>query len=216
MFQAIYNVHLKDRLRGKRLKSRFETHRISNPYFTIAAKQRADQMIGITNLFILATAALATIIPRETSALAQIHLSIDEINSGLATISNDIKNFNATAILSDLESISSTILQAGRDVAGLNGTVSESEALVVTYYVRNAMQPAVDETILDLRKAKQKLNRAGVLENVAEKLEDLGSFVIVLGAALLSKTPESKKADAQEVLDGIVTTFRDAVKALRS
>ncbi|GIZ42935.1 hypothetical protein CKM354_000618200 [Cercospora kikuchii] len=216
MFQAIYNVHLKDRLRGKRLKSRFETPRISNPYFTIAAKQRADQMIGITNLFILATAALATVIPRETSALAQIHLSIDEINSGLATISNDIKNFNANAILSDLENISSTILQAGRDVADLNGTVSESEALVVTYYVRNAMQPAVDETILDLRKAKQKLNRAGVLEDVAKKLEDLGSFVIVLGAALLSKTPESKKADAQEVLDGIVTTFRDAVKALRS
>ncbi|KAF2211673.1 hypothetical protein CERZMDRAFT_98102 [Cercospora zeae-maydis SCOH1-5] len=216
MFQAIYNVHLKDRLRSKRVKSRFEPSRISNPYFTIAARQRADQLIGITNLFILATAALATVIPRESPDFAQIHKSIDELNSSFASLSADIKNFNATAILSDLQNACSVIHQGGSDVASFNKTVSENEALVITYYIRNAMQPAIDETILDLRKAKARLNRAGVLEDVAQKLEELRNFVVALGAALLSKTPESKKSDAQEVLDGIVASLKDAVAALKS
>ncbi|KAM3425629.1 hypothetical protein BST61_g7574 [Cercospora zeina] len=216
MFQAIYNVHLKDRLRGKRVKPRFEPPRISKPYFTMAAKQRADQTIGITHLFILATAALATIIPRDTSDLAQLHLSIDELNVCLAGVSADVKNFNPSAIVSDLQNVSSVLVEAGSDVANSNRTVSENEALVITYYVRNAMQPAIDETILDLRKAKTKLHRACVLEDVAQKLEDLGNFLVLLGAALLSKTPESKKADAQEVLDGVVMSLKDAAAALRS
>ncbi|KAI5359566.1 Putative Cell wall mannoprotein [Septoria linicola] len=212
MFQAVYNVHLKDRLRGKRLRSQLEQR--FNPNFSSRQKDQRE-MIGITNLFILATAALATIVPKDTAGVARVHADIETINAGLSTVSNDIKNFDPDAIVDDLRSLGKEIIQAGKDVAA-GDAVSDTEALAITFYVKNAMAPVVDETILDLRKAKMKITRAGRLEDVTDALQDLGSYVIVLGAALLSKTPEGKKAEGKEVLDGIVTNFQDAVKYLQS
>lgn len=172
-------------------------------------------MVGITNLFILATAALATIVPKDTAGVAKVHADIEAISSGLSKVSDDIKNFNADATVIDLEQLGDDVMQVGKDVAA-GDAVSSTEALAIIFYVKNAMAPVVDETLLELRKARAKISRAGRLEDVTMALRDLWSYTVVLGAVLLSKTPENRIAEGKAVLDEIVHDFQDAVKYFES
>jgi hypothetical protein len=128
MFQSISNFHLQGRIRSGRRKVHFEL----NP-------ETERQAVGVTNLFILATAALTTILPRNEETFSRLHANLDAIHDGLSRLHDDIKHGESSRIVRDLEELSHDILAAASDAGQKGSELREVEILALSFYIKHAM-----------------------------------------------------------------------------
>lgn len=215
MFQTIHDIDLKDRLRSKKARNPWEND--LKPYHRHyyharrSAKEQQESTIGITNLFILATAALETSFPKNSTTTSTgpatatqiIHAEIESISSHLSSLNDHIHTFNGPAIIQHLELFSEKLMHMGNHIASAAASAAAAEqqdmtatttttiindaktSLTLIFYIKHALQPYNRETLFQLRKTKGRISRLGLLDDVTLALREVCEWMRVLGTVVM-------------------------------
>lgn len=212
MFQTIHDIDLKDRLRSKKTRNPWE-HDLK-PYHRHyyharrRAKEQQESTIGITNLFILATAALETSFPKNSTTTSTgpatatqiIHAEIESISSHLSSLNDHIHTFNGPAIIQHLELFSEKLMHMGNHIASAAAEQQDMTATTTTtttimndaktsltliFYIKHALQPYNRETLFQLRKTKGRISRLGLLDDVTLALREVCEWMRVFGTVVM-------------------------------
>lgn len=172
-------------------------------------------MVAISNILLFtATVAAAVVQPRTTTYVAQAQSDIDTISDSIKRVVNDLDNNNIAAVPDDLRRLNDDLQIATKDVlAGAPGR--DLEAMAITFYVQQVMEPKVDDMATALRKSKSRITKAGKRKAVHRQLNVLVRNTKELGHALVSKTPDERKPEARDVMHQIVRKLQGAADMFR-
>ena len=172
-------------------------------------------MVAISKILLFTTTVAAAVVqPRTSAYVAQAQSDIDTISDSIERVVNDLNNDNIAAVTDDLRRLNDDLQIATKDVlAGAPGR--DLEAMAITFYVQQVMEPKVDDMATALRKSKSRITEAGKRKAVHRQLNALVKNTKELGRALVSKTPDERKPEARDVMHQIVRKLQGAADMFR-
>ncbi|KAG6017520.1 hypothetical protein E4U43_000997 [Claviceps pusilla] len=170
-------------------------------------------MVSLKNVLLLATAAFASVAPRDgAKSLDDLHA----INSGTVSLTIAINAYTGGLLggfpILDAEAKLITVIKTATTNAISSGPATLAEAHNIINFITGTMEPTIKTSFAAIKSKKPLFEAAGLTSAVKSILESLKLATDNLGAALIAHVLVSVTADAKAIMVRIDADLDDVIR----